>query len=98
MGVPQRLQGRLEDPAPLLGLLRPRDVAEELRQKEERQEAERAMARAKEAQEKKKAEVGALSKLSPHNVCFCCCRTDSIGCTSCLDGFTDLYCWCATVH
>ncbi|KAK9909285.1 hypothetical protein WJX75_000044 [Coccomyxa subellipsoidea] len=56
VGVPQRLQGRLEDPAPLLGLLRPRDVAEELRQKEERQEAERAMARAKEAQEKKKAE------------------------------------------
>ncbi len=63
--VPQRLQGRLEEPAPLPGLLRPRDMAEELRQKEERQEAERARAKAKEAEEKKKAEVSALSPALP---------------------------------
>ncbi|CAL8467928.1 g7466 [Coccomyxa elongata] len=56
VNMPQRLQGRLEEPAPLPGLLRPRDMAEELRQKEERQEAERARAKAKEAEEKKKAE------------------------------------------
>ena len=63
VSVPQRLPGRLEDPAPLLGLLRPRDMAEEVRQKEERQEAERAKARASKAQEKKKAEVRALQPM-----------------------------------
>ncbi|BDA42396.1 hypothetical protein COCOBI_03-2830 [Coccomyxa sp. Obi] len=63
VNVPQRLQGRLEEPAPLAGLLRPRDMAEELRQKEERQEAERAKARAKEAEEKKKAEALKAKKL-----------------------------------
>ena len=71
--MPQRLQGRLEESAPLPGLLRPRDMAEELRQKEERQEAERTRAKAREAEEKKKAEVSALSSALPLicNVLMC---------------------------
>lgn len=61
--LPGRLQGRLNaggGPRPAAvsaPLLAPKDMAEQLRLREERQEAERAQQRAREEQERKKAEV-----------------------------------------